>query len=359
MIRPPATALDAAWTGVTLIRHRQDEDGHAAWRRLSASRSQRTPAIQEYSDCACSAGLDCEVFREVSNSCLRQVVANEKSVGAGQPEGVHQMRIGLRRLRAAIAFFSKLTEGDLNVEKIKQDLKWITTQLAPARDLDVYLRNSVEPLEHAKYSTAGSHALKQTVKRRRKAAFSRARQAIRSKRYRKTILDVAEWLNAGPWLTTGDVKARAHQQCPAVNFVSDELTRRRKKLAKKGTNLESIDVQQRHKIRINAKKLRYATEFFASMFPGRKAKRQRRIFVKSLKRLQSSLGDLNDFALHAGLANRLTLSRKTHMPGRRARRRAFAAGAIAGKERVLAQPLFKSARSALQDFSEAKRYWWR
>ena len=54
-----------------------------------------------------------EVFREVSNSCLRQVVANEKSVGAGQPEGVHQMRIGLRRLRAAIAFFSKLTQGDL------------------------------------------------------------------------------------------------------------------------------------------------------------------------------------------------------------------------------------------------------
>jgi CHAD domain-containing protein len=43
----------------------------------------------------------------VSNSCLRQVVANEKSVGAGQPEGVHQMRIGLRRLRAAIAFFFK------------------------------------------------------------------------------------------------------------------------------------------------------------------------------------------------------------------------------------------------------------
>jgi triphosphatase len=136
------------------------------------------------------------------------------------------------------------------------------------------------------------------------------------------------------------------------------LTRRRKKLAKKGTNLENIDVQQRHKIRINAKKLRYATEFFASMFLGRKAKRQRRIFVKSLKRLQSSLGDLNDFSLHARLANRLALSRKTHMPGL-ARSRAFAAGAIAGKERVLAQPLFKSARRALQDFSEAKRHWWR
>jgi triphosphatase len=143
-------------------------------------------------------------------------VANEKSVNAGDPEGVHQMRIGLRRLRAAIAFFSKLTQGD-HFERIKRDLKWITGQLAPVRDLDVYLRNSVEPLERAKQFTAGSHALKKTIERRRKAAFSHARQAIRSKRYRKTILNIAEWLTAGP-LRRMSRRARINKVRPLILF---------------------------------------------------------------------------------------------------------------------------------------------
>jgi inorganic triphosphatase YgiF len=298
-----------------------------------------------------------EVFREVANSCLRQVVANEDSVDAGQPEGVHQMRIGLRRLRTAIAFFSKLTQADPKVERIKHDLKWTTGQLGPVRDIDVYLQKSVKPLERGRQPVVGSHALKESAERRRKAAFLQAREAIRSKRYRNIILDVAEWLNAGAWLTADSVEAREYQQYPVVDFVRHELTRRRKKLAKKERNFEKTDARRRHKIRISAKKLRYANEFFASIFPGRKAKKQRRVFAKSLKRLQSSLGDLNDFALHGRLADRLTLARQTRGRGRRGRRCAFAAGTIAGKEHAQVRPLLKTARDALGDIADGKQYW--
>src|SRR5262249_22638481 len=129
-----------------------------------------------------------EAFREAASSCLRQVVANERAVDAGQPEGVHQMRIGLRRLRAGLAFFSKLTFADAHVEHIKRDLKWITSELGPARDLEVYLRKSVQRVDVKEPSVTGASGLERVTERRRRAAFLRARDAVRSNRYRDIVL---------------------------------------------------------------------------------------------------------------------------------------------------------------------------
>ena len=78
-----------------------------------------------------------EAFRAIAQSCLRQIIANEPAMCAGQAEALHQMRIGLRRLRAAIAIFAAVV-GDEDLRKIKAELKWITRELGPARDLDVF-----------------------------------------------------------------------------------------------------------------------------------------------------------------------------------------------------------------------------
>ena len=87
-----------------------------------------------------------EAFRAIAFSCLRQIVANEPATEAGQPESLHQMRIGLRRLRAAIAVFADIV-GDDEVEPIKSGLKWITRELGPARDLDVFAADVLAPLK--------------------------------------------------------------------------------------------------------------------------------------------------------------------------------------------------------------------
>jgi len=55
------------------------------------------------------------------------------------------------------------------------------------------------------------------------------------------------------------------------------------------------------------KKLRYSMDFFALLFPGRKPTKKRRTMAKALKRLQSNLGDLNDFAAHGKLTKKLGL----------------------------------------------------
>ena len=77
-----------------------------------------------------------QAFKVIGRSCLRQLLANRPAMLAGKPEALHQMRIGLRRLRTAISIFKEVV-ADSKRERIKSELKWITGELGPARDLDV------------------------------------------------------------------------------------------------------------------------------------------------------------------------------------------------------------------------------
>src|SRR4029079_16638481 len=82
---------------------------------------------------------------------------------------------------------------------------------------------------------------------------------------------------------------------PIDDFAEEELTRRRKKVKKKGDGIAALTPDERHALRIHVKKLRYAAEFFLSLFPGKK--KSKRAFLTSLKNLQTALGDVNDIAV--------------------------------------------------------------
>jgi triphosphatase len=82
----------------------------------------------------------------------------------------------------------------------------------------------------------------------------------------------------------------------------------RKKVKKKGADLRHQTVHQRHKLRIRAKRLRYATEFFAATFEGETGAKRRANSLSALKDLQDALGGLND------IATRHTLVGAEHNP---------------------------------------------
>ena len=86
-----------------------------------------------------------EAFRIIGNGCLRQLIANEPAMIAGDVEALHQMRIALRRMRAAISAFSTVV-ADSDWQRIKSELRWITGELGPARDLDVFVAEVLVPL---------------------------------------------------------------------------------------------------------------------------------------------------------------------------------------------------------------------
>src|SRR5262249_28108676 len=83
-------------------------------------------------------------------------------------------------------------------------------------------------------------------------------------------------LRAGSKPATGRATRTISAACcesSRLSVLPDELRRRWKKILKAGAQLKELDPQRRHKMRIQAKKLRYASEFCGGAFPGKKAMR--------------------------------------------------------------------------------------
>jgi triphosphatase len=287
-----------------------------------------------------------DAFRTIGRSTLRQIAGNEAAVGRSDSEGVHQMRVGLRRLRAAISLFSKLL-GDKQTERIKSELKWQTGELAAARDLDVFVRSKVEPLRGA--APRGMKQLAAALAARRHAAFCRAKAAVASQRYRLLLLDTLQWLENGGWAR----RSRRNGQRPIERFAAEILARRTSKAMKKAKKLRKLDARQRHKLRIAFKKLRYAGDFFGPLFPGHKAKKRLSAFQDSLKDLQDRLGALNDIQVHQKLVSKLASAK----PGTKGRQRVFAAGVVSGREQSEIEPLLNSAVKDVSTFAQIRPFW--
>src|SRR5262249_15407193 len=105
-----------------------------------------------------------------------------------------------------------------------------------------------------------------------------------------------------------------------------------------------LDPQHRHKLRIQAKKLRYAAEFFAPAFPRKRATRRRKDFVASLQQLQDALGELNDIAVNEKLLEQLGEDAGAKRHGGRISK-AFV-GRLSGREEARIAPVLKAAERA-------------
>jgi triphosphatase len=283
-----------------------------------------------------------EAFRAIAESCLRQVVVNEPAMCRGHAEALHQMRIGLRRLRAAITIFDDVV-ADEDQEKIKAELKWITQELGPARDLDVFAADVLKPLQKAHPNDETVAATRRDLEKKRAAAYVRAAGSARSDRFRNTVLDLVEWIETGPWSTDEDEDSVARRLRPIAEHVRKKLARLRKRV-KKGAGLRHQSVRQRHKLRIRAKRLRYATEFFAGTFEGDTSAKRRAEALSALKDLQDALGGLNDIATRHTLIAHGGEMRQPTAPG----------VAESGNQ---AETLLHKAEEALARFAQTKAFW--
>jgi triphosphatase len=292
-----------------------------------------------------------EGFQMISRACLKQVVGNEPALIKGDPEGVHQMRVGLRRLRAAMSLFGGLLR-DPQTGAVKAELKWLTAELGPARELDVLVKRVVAPMTKRRARWDGIPALSHTLAEKREAALARARDAVKSARFRALSLEVAAWLEAGDWTTPQDDLVRDRGDLSIGVSAAEQLTRRWRKVRKKGRSLAKLDPRSRHKLRIQTKKLRYAVEFFASLFAGKRAAKRRRQFLPALERLQDGLGDLNDIAVHEQRIAALGIRRR-----RSDAKRAFAAGLLTGREDARIEPAMATATQAYADLAKVKPFW--
>jgi inorganic triphosphatase YgiF len=139
-----------------------------------------------------------EAFQIIANSCLRQLVENEAILrAAANPEAVHQARVAIRRLRAAISIF-RTAVADNEVGEIKARLKAMADPLGAARDLDVFIAKVLKP---ARKSDKAVGTLMNEYRKRRDAAYVEALGTVASDKFGLDLLMVATWIETGPWLS--------------------------------------------------------------------------------------------------------------------------------------------------------------
>ncbi|HWU73576.1 MAG TPA: CHAD domain-containing protein, partial [Sphingomonas sp.] len=109
---------------------------------------------------------------------------------------------------------------------------------------------------------------------------------------RGLMLDLAQWSASGEWLGAVDTAELRDQR--AGIFARTALDRLRRKVKRGGRDLANLDDEERHELRKDAKKLRYAAEFFAAQFDRKRQRRRYKRFIAALEALQEALGALND-----------------------------------------------------------------
>jgi inorganic triphosphatase YgiF len=293
----------------------------------------------------------CDGFKAIGRACLKQIVGNEPALLKGDPEGVHQMRVGLRRLRAALSLFAAIL-SDPQTAAIKTGLQWLQEELGPAREFEVLMKRVVAPVRKRRARWDGVPSLSHELAEKREAALSRAQDAVKSARFHALTLDIAAWLETGDWTKPQDDRIRHVGRVPIEVSAARQLRRRWKKIRKRGKAIARLDAKRRHKLRIQTKKVRYATEFFGDLFPGKRASKRRKRFLPALEALQDALGDLNDIAVHEELIGATGMRRR-----RVSRKRAFATGVLMGHEDARLDAALAAAIDAYAELATVKRFW--
>jgi len=225
-----------------------------------------------------------DAFLTLARNCMAHLGGNEAAVRAGNPEGIHQMRVAARRLRALLACFRDLLATRV-AEEFKTELRWLMKALGPARDLDVFIADTLDPLAERLPEHKALRELSAIARKAADRARSEAQAAIAMPRYAQFLLTVDLRLGNGDWIA-----GNAEVDASVSSVAHANLRRRGRRLLKIGGDHQALEIEQLHQIRIAAKKMRYACEFFRSLYSRKMVRR----YLKRLGALQDRLGTLND-----------------------------------------------------------------
>ena len=227
-------------------------------------------------------------LQEIGRACLAHLLHNEPAALAFDPEGVHQMRVAIRRIGSAISAFKKLLPS-ADRHRISGQLAWLDDILGRARNLDVFATELLQPARAMLSHEAGVDDLAVVLDGERTAAYELVERAIMSERHAAGMLRLSHWFEARGW-RDGPAQPSAQLESPIARVGPRLLDRRWRAVRKRSKGFGRSTARQRHKLRIAAKKLRYTMELLGSLFDQNDAHG----FTKRLKGLQDDLGYAND-----------------------------------------------------------------
>ena len=273
-----------------------------------------TPAVVKAAALVLSPQLSAgQGFQHIASNCLAQIRGNAAGVELGSdPESVHQMRVGLRRLRSALGLFAGSVRCPV---ALQAQLAWLGSALGSARDWEVLAGSTLMSAVNACPDQAAFAQLLQAAQAQARRQRQKAAHAVASVRYAHLLLALDGWISGAAWGELPIPAAEQALQAPLAGFAARILARCHAKLHKRGRQqgskaapsiptTGSDAARKRHRLRIAAKKVRYASEFFQSLYPAG----QMRAYLNALTGLQDVLGALNDAAVAAGLLRQLAHS---------------------------------------------------
>jgi triphosphatase len=226
-----------------------------------------------------------DAFQAIGLNCVQQIEANVPGVLKQHIESLHQMRVGLRRLRALLAMFEELAAPPV---PLHASVEWLSGELGPARDWDVLADSTLKQVPGF-----DSGALRQAAHDRATGHHAQILHVLRDPRYAELMTQLNDWLLERRWRPEGGLPKDSPLLERAEKSALPLLRTAEKRLAKRIDGLEDTDAPGRHRVRIAAKKARYAAEFFRDLLPARRVKR----YIGHLEKLQDRLGALNDLSV--------------------------------------------------------------
>jgi CHAD domain-containing protein len=227
-----------------------------------------------------------DAFSAIAAGAFAHLCANHDClILRDSAESIHQMRVALRRLRSAMSMFRGMLDGP-DSEFLRGELRWLQQILGAARDWDVLLADTVAPLGETLGGLAGYERLCALIADRRQQARLAALAELGTPRLPRLMLHLAFWIESA---------AARHPLAdrPVMDLARAILDKRHRRVRREMARFGELSVEERHQCRIDIKKLRYAVDFFATLYP---AKRGQRV-LPLLAALQDRLGALNDVAV--------------------------------------------------------------
>lgn len=285
------------------------------------------------------AALD--VLRECADQIATNMVVSAK---LDDPEGPHQLRVGLRRLRSAFAVFATVLDSP-GMARLKDEARWLGQEVGTVRDLDVVAGEIVRREADAHDQEPALAALADALGERAAAARAKLRAVIAGRRAQAFVIDLARFVETRGWLLPEDFGQTGRLAEPIIELAEAALARCWKKARKSARRLEALDAEQRHALRKDLKKLRYAAEFLSSLYPEKRVQP----FLKRMKRLQSAFGELNDAELVRSM-----FAADAPLAGIGAER---AIGWVIGASQARAEHGWAGAKALWEELEDTRRFW--
>ena len=239
-----------------------------------------------------------EAFGDIVRSILGHVLANMAAARISDPEGVHQLRVAIRRLRAALVLFRRVLRRE-TTGRFNDELRRIGRVFGRARDWDVFIGETLPAVDAQDKERGWLDLLRQRAEQWRSAAQADVRRELDGPAITTLLLGLAGWIEDG--MADPALLGDADLGRPIAELAPALLGRMARKAARRGKRLKGATREELHALRKSIKKLRYGVEFLAPLYPAETIEE----VVEPCEKLQKLLGHFNDAAVTQALAEQL------------------------------------------------------